>query len=94
MKRSEASRGVVFALAGALVAACGPSSTSVVRGVDGRTVEGRFVAPEQYALFLRGALAQASGQLEDAIAAYEKLAASDKSDAEVFTRLAEVRCAR
>ncbi len=78
----------------ALACACGAGNSRVTRVVDGRTVEGRFIAPEAYALFLRGAIAESGGVLEEAIRAYEAVASVDDDDAEVFARIARVRCAR
>ena len=52
-----------------LVAACG-SEPRVARVYDGKLVEGRFVSPDAYAAFLRGVLAEESGDLKGATAAY------------------------
>ncbi len=76
------------------VAACGGSNGRVTRVVDSRTVEGRFVNPTAYALFLRGAIAESSGALDEAIHAYEAVAQVDDDDPEVFARIARARCAR
>jgi len=74
--------------------ACGGGGGRVTRVIDGRVVVGRFVTPEAYALFLRGAIAEGSGALHEAIAAYEAVAKVDDKDPEVFARIARARCAR
>lgn len=84
------------ALAAALAAALGASGCAaeprVVRVYDGRIVQGRYVPPEAYAAFLRGALAEAAGDLAGAAVAYGVAADADDEDPEVFARLGEVRC--
>jgi hypothetical protein len=64
----------------------------VVRVYDGHIVEGRFVSPDAYAAFLRGVLAEESGDLKAAIAAYAQAADEDEDDPEPFTRIGEARC--
>ena len=75
----------------ALCAGCG-AEPRVVRVYDGKLVEGRFVTPDGYAAFLRGMLAEESGDLKGALTAYAVAADEDDDDAEIFTRLGEVRC--
>ncbi len=75
-----------------LVAACGGAGPSVTRVVDGRPIEGRFMAPLAYELFLRGAIAEETGQFDEAIAAFERTAHLDPYDALVWTKIAESRC--
>ena len=77
----------------ATLAGCGAGGGKVTRVIEGRVVVGRFVAPEAYALFLRGAIAEGSGALPEAIAAYEAVARVDDKDPEVFARIARARCA-
>ncbi len=86
-------RGVkgLFVAAALAVQACG-ASPDVVRVVDGRLVAGAFVEPEVYASFLRGAIAEAAGDLAGALAAYAETAERDPSDPEVWTRIGDVRC--
>ncbi len=79
----------VTALAG--VTGC-PGEPRVVRVYDGHIVQGRYVPPEAYAAFLRGALAEAAGDLKNAAVAYGVAADVDDDDPEVFARLGEVRC--
>ena len=86
--------GLAAAVMALVLAGCGPGATSVARVVDDRTIDGPFVGPQQYALFLDGAIAEAAGALDDAATAFEKLAALDERDPEVFARIAQVRCAR
>jgi hypothetical protein len=78
----------------AVLVGCGAGGGKVTRVIDGRLVEGRFVAPEAYALFLRGAIAEGSDALPEAIASYEAVARVDDEDPEVFARIARARCAR
>src|SRR6185312_1982766 len=79
---------------GLAASGCGAAGGQVTRIVDGRTVEGRFVGPEAYGSFLRGAIAEAHGALDEAAQSYEAVAKIDDSDPEVFSRIARVRCAR
>ncbi len=95
MRVVRAMRAAWCAVSVAALGASGCGSVGhVVRVVDGRTVEGRFVEPEAYALFLRGSIAEANGALDDAIRAYEAVAHLDAADPEVFARIARARCAR
>jgi tetratricopeptide (TPR) repeat protein len=64
----------------------------VDRAYGGNVVHGRYVEPEAYAAFLRGAMAQASGDLREALAAYGDASRLDPESAEIWTRIAEVRC--
>jgi hypothetical protein len=65
----------------------------VERAYGGDVVQGRYVSPEAYAAFLRGAMAEASGRSEDAVAAYADAARRDPSSPEPWTRIAQVLCA-
>lgn len=78
----------------AALAACAGRDTTVARVVDDRTILGRWVAPEAYQLFLRGAISESAGNVDDAIAAYDALVTWDDADPEVFARLAMVRCTK
>jgi len=81
---------VAFALAlGASPLACGASSDSVTRLVDGRTVVGPFVPGDAYAAFLRGAIAEEQGRLGEALAAYDQVLAIDPTDPEPWARAAD-----
>jgi hypothetical protein len=64
----------------------------VVRVYDGRIVEGPYVPPEAYAAYLRGVLAEESGDLATALAAYESAAQEDDEDVEPITRVGDLRC--
>src|SRR5690606_41056062 len=57
----------------------------VVRVYDGQIVKGRWIPPEAYAAFLRGALAEESGDLRGALAAYERAASEDDGRSEEHT---------
>ena len=80
--------GAIFA-AGAVVA-CTPAT--VVRVIDGREVTGRFVSDRAYALYARGAEAEARGDLEGARLEYLAAAEQDEGNAEVWTRVGAVSC--
>jgi hypothetical protein len=82
-------RAAVF---GALVAACAPTPP-VERAYDGHVLEGRFVEPEAYAAFLRGAIAEESGNTKGAIVDYGAAAKLDSLGVEIWTRLGAARCA-
>ena len=85
-------RSVTSALLAALgLLGCG-ANPDVVRVVDGRLVGGSYVEPEVYASFLRGAIAEETGDLSAALAAYAETAERDGSDPEVWTRIGDVRC--
>jgi hypothetical protein len=64
----------------------------VQRGYDGHVVQGRFIVPEAYAAFLRGAAAEAAGDQQAAIADYEEASKLDTSAPEIWTRIGDVRC--
>jgi tetratricopeptide (TPR) repeat protein len=76
----------------ALLAAACVRVPIVERGYDGHVVDGRFIEPEAYAAFLRGASAEASGDVKGALAAYAEAARFDSSGAEIWTRIGDVRC--
>src|SRR5580692_7341644 len=84
-------RAAIGVLATALFLGCAPSG-QVTRVMDGRVVVGNAIAPEGYAAFLRGALAEAAGQFPEALAAYSQAASLDGGDPEVWSRIGEVRC--
>jgi hypothetical protein len=75
----------------AILAGC-VHPTRVERAYDGDVVEGRFVDPEAYAAFLRGAIAEASGHHDEALAAYGDAAMLEPASPEVWTRIGDVRC--
>lgn len=76
----------------ALLHGCAGAPGTVARVVDGRTLEGRYVSPQAYEQFLRGAIAEESGALDEALAAYESVARDDPADPETFARIARIRC--
>ena len=75
----------------AIVTGCGTHYT-VTRVVDGRVYEGRFIEPDAYASYLRGAVAEGRGEYRAALAEYENAAKLDDEDPEIWTRIADVRC--
>jgi len=78
----------------ALVCGCAAAPGTVTRVVGGRTIEGRFVSPQAYEQFLRGAVAEESGAVDEALAAYESVARADPTDPEPLARIARVRCGK
>jgi len=78
----------------ALAVSCAGCLTrpTVARVYDGHVVEGGIVLPEQYAAFLRGAMAEEQGDLSAALHAYESAEEMDPSDPEIWTRIGAVRC--
>ncbi len=86
MKRWLASLALALSAAG-----CGGES-GVIRVYDGRIVPGRFIGPDAYASFLRGVLAEESGDPKGALDAYRKAADEDDDDPAVWARIGEVTC--
>jgi hypothetical protein len=75
----------------ALPAACAHRGV-VERAYDGDVVDGRYVSPEAYAAFLRGAMAEAEGHPKEAVAAYSEAVRRDPNSPEPWTRIAEIYC--
>src|ERR1700735_4564948 len=67
-------------------------STTVERGYGGAVVEGRYVSPEAYSAYLRGAIAEADGQVPEALAAYEGAGRRDSRSPEPWARMAALSC--
>jgi tetratricopeptide (TPR) repeat protein len=70
--------------------ACGPPT--VVRSAGGELLRGRFISPQAYEAYARGALAEAEGRLRFAAAAYHRAAQIDPDGPEAWTRLGAVLC--
>jgi tetratricopeptide (TPR) repeat protein len=70
--------------------ACGPPT--VVRSAGGELMRGRFISPQAYEAYARGALAEAEGRLRFAAAAYHRAAQIDPDGPEAWTRLGAVLC--
>jgi hypothetical protein len=66
----------------------------VVRVIDGRPVAGDFVPAEAYSAYLRGAIADAAGDLNAAIEAYGIAVTLGPLDPEPLARLGDARCRR
>jgi tetratricopeptide (TPR) repeat protein len=60
--------------------------------VGGHRVQGRFVADEAYAAYLKGVVLETQGRLEAAMAAYGEAIDHDPESAELWTRLGVLRC--
>ena len=74
-----------------LLVGCG-REPRVARVYNGQLVEGRFIAPEAYAAFLRGAIAEEAGDTKGALTAYSQAVDEDQSDPELEARIGETRC--
>jgi hypothetical protein len=90
MKRAQL--GVCLGIVSLVATAGCAAEPRVVRVYDGRIVEGRYVSPDGYAAFLRGVLAEESGDLKGALTAYGIAAEEDDDDPEIFARIGETRC--
>lgn len=80
-----------FALAGLALAGC--AEPEVVRLVDGRPQAGRYISDYAYALYARGAEAEARGDAVNAVRAFQAAALQDPESPEIWTRLGALRCA-
>jgi tetratricopeptide (TPR) repeat protein len=80
------------ALLSLCTASCGLAQGTVTRISNGVTVEGRYVPPEAYAAYAKGAFLEARGDDAGALAEY-RLALDYDSDApEILARLGAVQC--
>jgi tetratricopeptide (TPR) repeat protein len=82
----------VAALSCAALLCCGCAELTVARSVDGQVVEGRFISPRAYTLYAIGAEAEAHGDLQTALEAYEQAEESDPESPDIWTRIGAVRC--
>jgi tetratricopeptide (TPR) repeat protein len=76
----------------AAIALAGCAEPMVTRIVDGRPEAGRFISGAAYALFARGAAAEAAGNLGAAVRAFEMAASEDPQSPEIWTRLGDLHC--
>jgi tetratricopeptide (TPR) repeat protein len=60
--------------------------------VGGHRVQGRFVADEAYAAYLKGVVLETQGKIDLAMAAYGEAIEHDPESAELWTRLGVLRC--
>ena len=65
---------------------------TVVRLVDGQEVRGRAVREEAYALYVRAAVLEASGETERAVATYLRVLDYDPMSVESWTRIGALLC--
>ncbi len=70
------------------------SSGEVTRLVRGQPVPGRYISVAAYASYARGAYLESHGDLRGAGVAYEQAARFDDQSAEVWTKIADLRCRR
>jgi tetratricopeptide (TPR) repeat protein len=75
-----------------LAALAGCTDPTVTRIVDGRPVEGRFISDTAYALYARGAQAEAAGDLAGALRAFMLAALQDPESPDVWTRIGALHC--
>lgn len=66
--------------------------TAVQRAYGGDVLTGRYVSPEAYASFLRGALAEASHRSDEALQAYYDASRRDSASPEPWACIARVLC--
>lgn len=64
----------------------------MVRVIDGREVEGRFISEYAYTLYAIAIDAEAHGDLETAREAFEAAAIEDEDSPEIWTGVGAVRC--
>jgi len=93
MRGPGATRSSAIALSLTLVAAGCAREATVDRSYEGHLLAGRFIEPETYAAFLRGAIAEAAGDSVEALTAYARAARLDPGGPEIWTRIGAVRCA-
>lgn len=79
-------------LAAAVCASASCAPPTVLRSAGGEVVRGRFIAPQAYEVYARGALAESEGQLDLAAAAFLRATEIDPDGPEPWTRLAAVLC--
>jgi tetratricopeptide (TPR) repeat protein len=73
-------------------AALGCASPTVVRVIDGREVEGRFISEYAYTLYAIGADAEAHKDLATALQAFEAAAQEDAESPQIWSRIGAIRC--
>lgn len=76
----------------ALLVACAVHGP-VTRVADGETVEGRAIAPEAYAAYLRASVLEARGDARGAVAELERALDEDPRSPEIVTRIGRIVCA-
>ena len=72
---------------------CSPGQTTVTRIVDSELVRGRYISPEAYASYARGAYLEAQGDLTRALQAFSEAARRDPENANAWVRRGAVLCA-
>jgi tetratricopeptide (TPR) repeat protein len=80
------------ALLCASLVACFEGEEPVIRVSRGVPYEGRFISPEAYAAYARGAEWEAQGDLPRALDAYRKAHALDGESAEIWARIGRMQC--
>ena len=80
------------ALLSFLLAGCGLGAGTVTRVSNGVAVEGRYVPPEAYAAYAKGAFLEARGDDAAALAQYRLALDHDPDAPEILARLGAVQC--
>lgn len=89
--RAGAGSARALALA-SLLGLAGCAEPGVMRIVDGRAIEGRYISEAAYAYYARGADAEARGDAGNALRAYEAALDEDPESAEIWARIGAVSC--
>lgn len=74
------------------VPACAGAPSVVTRTADGVIYDARYIPPEAYAAYARGAWLEARGDLSGALAAFETALDFDPESPEIRAKLASIRC--
>lgn len=82
----------VLAAAAAAISGIACVSPTVVRVIDGREVEGRFISEYAYTLYAIGADAEAHNDLATALQAFEAAAEEDTESPQLWARIGALRC--
>jgi tetratricopeptide (TPR) repeat protein len=85
--------GLALGLGCSISLGCSPGQTTVTRIVDSELVRGRYISPEAYASYSRGAYLEAQGDLTRALQAFSEAARRDPENANAWVRRGAVLCA-
>jgi tetratricopeptide (TPR) repeat protein len=82
-----------LAIASCICLGCATGQTTVTRIVDSELVAGRYISPEAYGSYVRGAYLEAHGDLGNAIHAYAEATRRDPENPDAWTTRGAVNCA-